>query len=198
MRAESGITSEEVRESQQVVAKETNPPLQLVRELTDAFKFFDLNGDGKLSVAELATVARSLGNEIAEDDLAKLVDGVDVDGDGYLDLREFIDLNTRSFNAATGNSELSRRDSENGALVAAFNRFDADGDGFISAEELHKVLVAFGDEKFSLQECRDMISGADADGDQLMSLPEFQALMDDHHGASHTQGSLQVATKSEQ
>ena len=180
----------DVRRAVQAKEKKAHP-LELVKELTDAFKFFDLNGDGKLSVKEMATVVRSLsGEEVAEEDLVKMFDGVDVDGDGYLDLHEFIDLNTRSFN--TVDAEL---DSENNCLVAAFDKFDADRDGFISAEELHQVLVAFGDEKFSLAECRGMISGADDNGDQLMSLQEFQALMNDHHGDScQPERPLQAAT----
>ena len=192
------LSLEDVRESRQVVAKERKAhPLELVKELTDAFKFFDLNGDGKLSVTEMATVMRSLGEEAAEEDLEKLVDGIDGDGDGHLDLDEFIDLNTRSFpvgSIVAVDAELPRTHSEKDALAAAFNKFDADKDGFISAEELHKVLVAFGDDKFSLDECRSMILGADGNGDYLMSLQEFQALMDDHHGdhvlGDHLAGSV--------
>lgn len=160
------------------VAKDqrTSYPGELVKELTDAFEFFDLNGDGKLSVQEMATVVRSLSAEtVAEDDLAKLISGVDVDGDGCLDLHEFIDLNTQAINNFAGvDAESSEIDV---GLVAAFNKFDADGDGFISAQELHKVLVGFGDKTYSLEECRGMISGADENGDQVISLQEFQALM---------------------
>lgn len=138
----------------------------LVKELEDAFQFFDLNGDGKLSVQEMTKVVRSLSEEqVAEDDLVTLIHGVDGDGDGYLNLQEFIDLNTRSPRA------------ENDALVAAFNKFDEDRDGFISAEELHHVLMGFGAETYSLEECRAMVSAVDANGNHLMSLKEFEALM---------------------
>lgn len=154
------------------------PSQEFVKELSDAFEFFDLNGDGKLSLKELGTVVRSLGEEVEEEDLQKLIKRVDSDGDGQLDLCEFIDLNTQA-SCSSADSDSAREAAEDHALVAAFNKFDADKDGFISAEELHRVLAAFGDERFSLEECRCMINSVDENGDHAMSLREFQALMND-------------------
>jgi calcium-binding protein CML len=165
--------------------RDRKPSQELLKELSEAFDFFDLNGDGKLSVKELGTVVRSLGEAVTDEDLRRLIKRVDCDGDGQLDLCEFIDLNTQAVSACGSlDSEPGSgcRDGESDALVAAFNKFDANKDGFISAEELHKVLAAFGDEKFSLEECRSMIRSVDENGDHVMSLHEFQTLMDDNRG----------------
>lgn len=155
-------------------AADRKPSQGLLKELSEAFEFFDLNRDGKLSLKELCTVVRSLGEEVKEEDLQQLIKGVDIDGDGLLDLSEFIDLNTQA-SCSSAESE----NAENHALVEAFNKFDVDKDGFISSEELHRVLAAFGEDRYSLEECRCMINSVDENGDHVMSLGEFQALMND-------------------
>lgn len=159
-----------------------NLPPQLVQELTDSFKFFDRNGDGKISKEELGTVVRSLGQKVSDADLGKLMSDVDANGDGYIDLQEFIDLNARaiteSSNSYSPMDEDSRQCREaHDAMRSAFNVFDVDQNGFISAEELHRVLVGFGDEKVSLDDCRSMIECVDADGDHMIDFREFEALM---------------------
>lgn len=157
-----------------------NLPPHLVQELTDSFTFFDRNGDGQISKAELGAVLRSLGQSVTEADLEKLMNDVDVNGDGYIDLYEFIDLNTRAMNECpmmdTETESLDQSVSTEG-LLSAFNVFDADRNGFISAEELHRVLVALGDEKISLEDCRRMIKCVDEDGDQMVDFREFETMM---------------------
>lgn len=159
---------------------ESEPLVGLVRELSDAFDFFDLNRDGKLSVEEIATVVRSFGEEVTQEDIQMLITRVDSDGDGSLDLCEFIDLNTRAMSTSTSlDSQFSTENAEDDALLATFNRFDINKDGFISADELHRSLAAFGEDKFSLEECGSMIKCVDENGDHLISFAEFQSLMSD-------------------
>lgn len=162
-----------------------NLPPQLVQELTDSFKFFDRNGDGKISKEELGAVVRSLGQKVTDADLVKLMSDVDANGDGYIDLREFIDLNARAItecgpmdlDADDGARQSGCTEGMRDAMVSAFNVFDVDRNGFISAEELHRVLVGFGDETVSLEDCRSMIQCVDEDGDQMVNFREFEALM---------------------
>lgn len=162
-----------------------NLPPQLVQELIDSFNFFDRNGDGKISKEELGTVVRSLGQKVTDADLVKLMSDVDANGDGYIDLQEFIDLNARAItecspmdlDAGDCARQSESREGTHDAMMSAFNVFDVDRNGFISAEELHCVLVGFGDEKVSLEDCRCMIQCVDEDGDQMVNFREFEALM---------------------
>ncbi|KAM3335800.1 hypothetical protein ACQJBY_029987 [Aegilops geniculata] len=65
-------------------------------------------------------------------------------------------------------------------LMEAFNVFDADGDGRITAEELRGVLLAIlGGEAdgCSLDDCRRMIGGVDADGDGFVGFQDFARMM---------------------
>ncbi|KAH7516282.1 probable calcium-binding protein CML25 [Ziziphus jujuba] len=137
-----------------------------IAELEEVFKKFDVNGDGKISSSELGSIMGSLGQHATDDELRKMIKEVDSDGDGFIDLNEFIELNTKGVD--------SKEALEN--LKDAFSVYDIDGNGSISAEELHKVLRSLGDE-CSIAECRKMISGVDCDGDGTISFEEFKIMM---------------------
>jgi len=141
-------------------------PLPNGEELQTVFNKFDGDGDGKISPSELGHVIRSLGKDATEDEVQMMMAEADSDGDGYVDLSEFVALNTRGVDSAA-----SLRD-----LKDAFNMFDIDGNGSISADELHRVLMRLG-EASSLDECHHMIRGVDADGDGQVSFDEFFTMM---------------------
>ena len=137
-----------------------------IAELEQVFKKFDVNGDGKISSSELGAIMGSLGQPSTEDELEKMIKEVDADGDGFIDLSEFIELNTKGVDS---NEVLEN-------LKDAFSVYDIDGNGSISAEELHEVLRSLGDD-CSIAECRKMISGVDCDGDGMISFEEFKLMM---------------------
>ena len=63
-------------------------------------------------------------------------------------------------------------------LMEAFRVFDADGDGRITAEELCAVMEAIlGAEGCSLDDCRHMIGGVDADADGFFGVQDFARMM---------------------
>ncbi|XP_057969794.1 calmodulin-like protein 30 [Malania oleifera] len=59
-------------------------------EMERAFRVFDLDGDGKISAEELREVLRGLGERCSLGDCRKMVRGVDKNGDGLIDLDEFL------------------------------------------------------------------------------------------------------------
>jgi len=156
-----------------------------VKELTATFRVFDKDGDGKISKSELGVVLRSLGDDMSDDELEEVIVKVDGDGDGFIDLQEFICFHTGRTAASRDETAMSQsRDvgvssEEKFALQAAFDVFDLDKNGFISAEELQRVMWSLGDTKASLAECRHMINCVDKDGDHMVDFNEFQHLMSD-------------------
>lgn len=139
---------------------------RLEEELEDVFKKFDANGDGRICAAELGSIMRSLGHAATEEELKTMIAEVDSDGDGFIDLREFIELNTNGI----GHEEVIEN------LKDAFEVFDIDKNGSISAEELQNVLRSLG-EDCTLAECRKMISGVDSDGNGAICFDEFKVMM---------------------
>ncbi|KAJ7954322.1 Calcium-binding protein [Quillaja saponaria] len=139
---------------------------QIVAELEQVFKRFDVNGDGKICASELGSIMRSLGQPSTDVELQGMIREVDADGDGCIDLNEFIELNTKGVDS----DEVLEN------LKDAFSVFDIDGNGSITAEELNMVLKSLGDE-CSVAECRKMISGVDSDGDGMIDFEEFKVMM---------------------
>ena len=154
----------------------------VVKDLAEAFKIFDRNGDGKISSVELGAVLRSLGENLSEAELEQMIKDVDEDGDGEIDLQEFINLNSHeskrgAASSHDGEAGVDSSSSVTEALQSAFDVFDSNKDGFISAPELHRVLSGLGDDHVSMDDCRYMIRCVDADGDERVDFQEFQKLM---------------------
>ncbi|KAJ7553917.1 hypothetical protein O6H91_06G118400 [Diphasiastrum complanatum] len=137
------------------------------RELVEVFRFYDSNGDGKISTSELGSVLKMLGDNATEEDLRMMVKEVDFNGDGFIDLSEFIKLHTFKSGDEAKSEELK----------AAFHVFDVDKNGLITAEELHSVLKGLGNKGLTMEDCNKMIRGVDRDGDGYVSFDEFKRMM---------------------
>ncbi|KAG0590838.1 hypothetical protein KC19_1G130200 [Ceratodon purpureus] len=140
--------------------------------LKAAFRVYDVDNDGRISVAELRKVLTSLGGEISDGEVQELMKQIDKDEDGFISVAEFIEFHQTS-GAVSSAVGADVRD----PMRDAFQMFDKDGDSKISATELQSVLVSLGDKGHSLEECKQMISSVDKDGDGFVDFMEFQELM---------------------
>ncbi|CAM0876167.1 unnamed protein product [Alopecurus aequalis] len=132
----------------------------------EAFSLFDKNGDGCISLEELAAVTRSLGLEPTDQELSDMMREVDTDGNGIIDFQEFLSLIARKMKDGDGDEELKE----------AFEVLDKDQNGFISPIELRTVMINLG-EKMSDEEVEQMIKEADTDGDGQVNYEEFVLMM---------------------
>ncbi|MCD7454074.1 hypothetical protein HAX54_023435 [Datura stramonium] len=151
--------------------------MEVSSQLKLVFKFIDANGDGKISPLELTEILLSLGQhqelKAAEELAEVMVKEMDCDGDGFVDMDEFLSVMGVGKDQASGDSvkdidELIRE---------AFLVFDADKNGVISAKELRRVLICLGCVNCSVKECRKMIKGVDKDGDGFVNFEEFKEMM---------------------
>ncbi|KAL3618996.1 hypothetical protein CASFOL_037224 [Castilleja foliolosa] len=138
--------------------------LILEEEIERIFKKFDSNGDGRISPSELGAILNGLGSATSADEVARIMSELDKDGDGFIDLKEFMAFHCGG--GADNNKELKD----------AFDLYDQDKNGTISASELHAVMSALG-EKCSKKDCRRMISSVDVDGDGCVNFEEFKKMM---------------------
>ncbi|TNM91945.1 hypothetical protein fugu_018957 [Takifugu bimaculatus] len=67
-----------------------------VKELRDAFREFDTNGDGMISTAELREAMKKLlGQQVGHRDLEDILRDIDLNGDGQVDFEEFVRMMSR-------------------------------------------------------------------------------------------------------
>ncbi|XP_009779430.1 calmodulin-like protein 3 [Nicotiana tabacum] len=137
-------------------------------ELRRVFHMFDRNGDGKITRKELSDSLQNLGIYIPEIELVQMIEKIDVNGDGFVDMEEFGTLYQ---------SIMDERDEEED-MREAFNVFDQNGDGFITVEELRSVLSSLGlKQGRTLEDCKRMIMKVDVDGDGMVDYKEFRQMM---------------------
>lgn len=94
---------------------------------------------------------------------------VDSDGRGCISVESIMNR-IGSGSASDPNPEVELRE--------AFEVFDTDRDGRISAEELLRVFRAIGDERCTLEECQRMIAGVDKNRDGFVCFEEFSCMME--------------------
>ncbi|KAL7886191.1 hypothetical protein AOLI_G00064860 [Acnodon oligacanthus] len=67
-----------------------------VKELRDAFKEFDSNGDGQISIMELKEAMKKLlGEQLNPREIDEILQDVDLNGDGQVDFEEFVRMMSR-------------------------------------------------------------------------------------------------------
>merc|ERR1711970_1692336 len=94
------------------------------------------------------------------------INEVDADGNGTIDFPEYLSLMARKMKDTDTEEEL----------IEAFKVFDRDGNGFISAVELRRVMTNLG-EKLTDEEVDEMIREADIDGDGQVNYEELVTMM---------------------
>lgn len=137
------------------------------------FSTFDKDGDGFITASELEESLQRLGLAITAAETAAMVDRVDANGDGLIDLQEFRQLCDEMM--LPGEVTAGEVDQN---LREAFRIFDGNGDGQITAEELAMALTSLGMKQGAkVEDCREMIKRVDRDGDGKVDFGEFTKMM---------------------
>ncbi|XP_028781120.1 calmodulin-like protein 1 [Neltuma alba] len=133
-------------------------------EMKKVFDKFDSNKDGKISQDEYKATLRALGMGNMIHEVPSIFGVADLDRDGFINFREFMEAQKKGGGIRTMD------------IQSAFKTFDRNGDGKISAQEIHEMLRRLG-ESCSLEDCRKMVRAVDRDGDGMVDMDEFTAMM---------------------
>ncbi|KAK4343307.1 hypothetical protein RND71_036401 [Anisodus tanguticus] len=148
--------------------------------LRSIFSTFDKNNDGYITKQELKLSLKNIGIVMEDIDIVDMVEKVDSNKDGLIDLDEFYELCHTSLGIEEVNEgvmnqeEVAKREKD---LKEAFDVFDHDKDGLITQEELSKILSSLGmKEGKKLDHCKEMIKKVDVDGDGMVNFEEFKKM----------------------
>ncbi|ERE71598.1 troponin C, skeletal muscle-like protein [Cricetulus griseus] len=143
---------------------------EMIAEFKAAFDMFDADGGGDISVKELGTVMRMLGQTPTKEELDAIIEEVDEDGSGTIDFEEFLVMMVRQMKEdAKGKSEEE--------LAECFRIFDRNADGYIDAEELAEIFRASG-EHVTDEEIESLMKDGDKNNDGRIDFDEFLKMME--------------------
>lgn len=140
---------------------------ELISDFKDAFKTFDTDEDGYLSLKELGDLLISLGQPVTEEELREMTNEIDIEQHGTIDFKEFILLMARKMRDYDNEDEY----------IEAFRIFDKNNDDLISQEELKEAMTIIGQfvwgESPTDEDIAYMIKEADTDGDGFLHYSDF-------------------------
>ncbi|XP_074560876.1 calcium-dependent protein kinase 18-like [Curcuma longa] len=135
-------------------------------DLRDQFQLIDIDKSGSISLEEMRqALAKDVPWRLRGPRVLEILQAIDSNTDGLVDFTEFV--------AATLHvHQMEEHDSEKWRVrcKAAFDKFDMDGDGYITPEELRMHTGLKGSIEPLLEE-------ADIDRDGKISLSEFRKLL---------------------
>ncbi|KAG6783523.1 hypothetical protein POTOM_009177 [Populus tomentosa] len=155
-------------------------------ELRRVFNYFDENGDGKISPAELQSCITSVGGKLSIEEAEAAIRFSDMDGDGLLGFQDFLCL-------MTGNVSEEEKTED---LRQAFGLYETEpGSGCITHTSLKRMLSRLGGSN-SINDCKAIIRTFDLNGDgasagilflfyglRLVMLPMFLLIESDSSGS---------------
>ena len=141
-------------------------------EFREAFNMFDKDGGGSIDASELRDLMISVGQNCTEGELKEMVLAADADGTGDIDFLEFAVLMAHKMTDENKDDTLKK----------AFAVFDASGDGFISAQEMRKIMFNLG-ENLQQEDVEAVIGEVDVDGDGQINYQEFAKILSEDGSA---------------
>merc|ERR1719193_1413932 len=136
-----------------------------INDVKKAFLKIDVDKDGKISRSEMAKCGKFNSQEVD----AIFILG-DVNGDGEIDLEEFIGLMCPT--AAEAIAKMTKTVKNMSEAQQLFRILDKDGDGMISMEEMRNC-----GQKFSAKEIDAIFALGDVNNDGEIDVSEFVAVM---------------------
>ncbi|RZC93594.1 hypothetical protein C5167_007633 [Papaver somniferum] len=150
----------------------------------EVFRYFDGDGDGKISSLELRSYFESIGESLSHDEVQSVINDLDSDGDGLLSFQDFMVLMMKQPSPPPSNGGGASASSTDAVvhdnvedLKMAFEMYEAEkGCGCITPKSLQRMLNRLGEDK-SYQQCVSMIQCFDLDKNGTLDFHEFHQMM---------------------
>ena len=131
----------------------------------------DVNGDGDISTSEMESMLmqEKIKLRMSAGEIKKLLKELDKDGDGTIDVAEFLDKVGSGSKRDVIHKALVRRS----GIRKAFEKYDKDGNGFITLDEFRTVVEDKYSTKLGSKEVKKLMKEADTNGDGKIEYEEF-------------------------
>ena len=145
--------------------------IKLQKEFLDC----DADGDGQITVAELGNVLRGLKTKlkVSESEIKKVLREIDADGDGTINLKEYYE----NMASSTSKNLIHRALMQRSRIRQQFMKYDTDGSGSISVDEMKLVFEERTGRKLDMKEVKKMLKEMDEDDDGKINYEEFLTLL---------------------
>ena len=151
------VTSHSIHDDRSIMA-ESGHQLTIWKQ---QFAVFDDVGQGKISLAEVCGLMKTLGVIASETEIETSLKQANRDSK-FISFPDFVFL-----------MKVQKRKEE---MLKAFGQFDMNGDGYITADEIRHVMREAGD-ILENEDVDAMIYLADTDGDGKVNYEEFVATL---------------------
>jgi len=136
--------------------------------LREVFIIFDESGSGKLTKDQLIKGLNIvLSEEESEKEVNRLMNIIDVDGNGFIEYEEFL-------RAGLNKTKIITKEN----LETSFKLYDINKRGKINARELGMVLGQ-GDDNIKIEVWQELIDEADIDKDGEINFNDFKTIMEE-------------------
>ena len=153
------------------VVKKFRQNYKTIVEVKNAFRKYDKNRSGSLNESELKRMMLSTGFSFTDVEVHSIMNLGDKDGDGEIDLEEFLILMTPS--ASETLQKIRKGVSCIADVKGLFKEIDVDGDGLLTKEEMLNSPGC----KFDKEQVNAIYELGDSDGDECLDMGEFIAIL---------------------
>eukprot|EP00004_Rigifila_ramosa_P006549 TRINITY_DN1734_c1_g1_i1.p1 TRINITY_DN1734_c1_g1~~TRINITY_DN1734_c1_g1_i1.p1 ORF type:complete len:168 (-),score=52.91 TRINITY_DN1734_c1_g1_i1:260-742(-) len=143
---------------------------QDIADYKEAFLIFDKDKDGKINAKELREVLISLKLEATDKVVRDMINAATEDdpySSGTITFDQFTSMAKKKFLHTMTDEQV---------IKEVFRLFDASDKGYITSQELRKVMAEFG-QKLTDKEAQQMLVDADKDKDGKLTYGDFEALL---------------------
>ena len=146
-----------------------------IEKMKNEFLQLDLDNDGTITVDELGNCLRSMRVKLklSEGEIKKTLKEIDKDGNGTIDLKEYM----QNMKDKTNKDLIFRALCQRSFIRKEFHKFDADGSGFITRDELIEVIRSRIGMQLSTYQVDDLLKDNDENDDGKINYEEFVCLM---------------------
>jgi Ca2+-binding EF-hand superfamily protein len=132
-------------------------------EFRDLFNMFDKDNQGIITLQNLVSVMKTIGQTPTESDTIDLMREIDIDNSGTIDFYEFVNIISHKMSPSETNQEIRY----------AFQLFDQNQDGVITFDDLKLTIEKYFKMSINDFQLRQMIELADRNGHGHVSFDDF-------------------------